>query len=163
LKLPIIIGVERQSVIGFNNTVSKPLHPLQHNPPLCCKTIIMNDSDQESDFTDTFMVPPSDADNPFPEDIRARFLVDADATHDGCPDNPTKIDKPFWKYMIARPGLDGYHARKKLGLMTLDALNKGPVFCFQRFGMTETKLPDGVRWLRCVLDDWVSLRDLHFG
>jgi hypothetical protein len=34
LKLPIIIGVERQSVIGFNNTVSKPLHPLQHTTHL---------------------------------------------------------------------------------------------------------------------------------
>jgi hypothetical protein len=113
----------------------------------------MSDLDQESDFS--FPRPPSDASSPFPEDIRTRFLVDADATHDGCPDNPTKIDKPFWKYMIARPGLDGYQARKKLGLMTPAALGKGPVFCFQRFGMTKTKLPDGrVVYIGGEHEDW---------
>jgi hypothetical protein len=120
----------------------------------------MSDSDQESDFSGTsdsldilsrFLVDAeathdgtSDTLIPlFPEDILSHFLVDADATRDGCPDNPTKIDKPFWKYMIARPNLNGYVARKKLGLDNVAAYNKGPVFCFQRMGMTETKLPDG--------------------
>lgn len=78
--------------------------------------------------------------SPFPEDVRACFLVDADAAQGGCTTNPTRIDKPFWKYMIAGGSKPARYARAKLGLRPSE---RGAVFCFHRFGRTVTELPDG--------------------
>lgn len=41
-------------------------------------------------------------------------MPDAHATHDGCLDNPTRIDKPFWKYMISIGGMLAFTAGEKL-------------------------------------------------
>jgi hypothetical protein len=68
--------------------------------------------------------------------------------------NPSVMDKPFWKYMIARGG-SAYSARQlfpdKEGLAKEGEIEyvkypdwpPGPVWCFDRFGGTVTKLPDG--------------------
>ncbi|KAK4148918.1 hypothetical protein C8A00DRAFT_19337 [Chaetomidium leptoderma] len=48
--------------------------------------------------------------------------------------------------MISHGSRDAYHARKEFGLRPSQDSEKGgpePVFCFCRFGRTETKLPDG--------------------
>jgi hypothetical protein len=75
------------------------------------------------------------------DDEKASFAVDAQISHTGSParDNPTKICKPFWKYMISHGDMNAWDAAKKLGLGMQDR----PIFCFQRFGRTETILPDG--------------------
>ncbi|XP_037049390.1 uncharacterized protein LOC119083706 [Bradysia coprophila] len=54
--------------------------------------------------------------------------------------NPTLMEEPFWKYMICNPQLTGYNARKD-SQHQLD-FHK-PVWCFARFGATQTYLPDG--------------------
>lgn len=99
-------------------------------------------TDQDSTLSTGNISPPRSP-SPFPEDVRARFRVDLEATylHDECPDNPTKIDKPFWKYMIGRGCDDAWHARRRLGGLSPGEVR--PVFCFNRFGRTETLLPDG--------------------
>jgi hypothetical protein len=83
--------------------------------------------------------------SPFPDDLRASFISDALATHDGCPDIPTKIDKPFWKYMVSSDGMTAYIARHKFRfpMRSWERRERRAVFSFSRFGRTETMLPDG--------------------
>ena len=63
--------------------------------------------------------------SPFPDDVRASFIGDAHATHDGCPNNPTKIDKPFWKYMISNGSMAAYTARHTFSLLLAAMGTKG--------------------------------------
>jgi hypothetical protein len=84
---------------------------------------------------------------------RDQFLADHSGKTHGTA-NPSIMDKPFWKYMIARGG-SAYSARRLLH--NKEDLAKGgkfehakcsdwsldPVWCFSRFGGTVTKLPDG--------------------
>jgi hypothetical protein len=55
--------------------------------------------------------------------------------------NPTLMEKPFWTYMVCNPHLIAYDARKENN----DNYENpdGPVWCFARFGATQTYLPDG--------------------
>ncbi len=54
--------------------------------------------------------------------------------------NPTLMEKPFWKYMVCNPHLKSYDVYKNLpGRYHLDS----PVWCYARFGATQTYLPDG--------------------
>ncbi len=77
--------------------------------------------------------------SPFPEDERAHFLPDVEITHEECPthENPMKVDKPFWKYMIAHGNNYAFHVRKYLDVK----FDRSPIFCFMRVGRTETLLP----------------------
>ena len=60
--------------------------------------------------------------------------------------NPTLMEKPFWKYMISNPHITAYHVRQ-LNNNDFENYNNEtagrPVWCFTRFGMTQTYLPDG--------------------
>ena len=56
--------------------------------------------------------------------------------------NPSVMDKPYWKYMIAKGG-NAYSARilfEGEGSISASAVT---VWCFDRFGATVTVLPDG--------------------
>lgn len=54
--------------------------------------------------------------------------------------NPTRMDNKVWEWLI-RSKKTGYHATKHLNEPS--ALYEGPTWCFNRFGQSETKLPDG--------------------
>ncbi|CAF1334832.1 unnamed protein product, partial [Didymodactylos carnosus] len=59
-------------------------------------------------------------------------------------DNPTLMEKPFWKYMVCNPHLGAYDARKENNGDFVDDSNAWrPTWCFARFGATQTYLPDG--------------------
>ncbi|KAK3321672.1 hypothetical protein B0H66DRAFT_552413 [Apodospora peruviana] len=86
---------------------------------------------------------PSSTSDPLPADIKARFQPDINASfisQTQCTSNPTLMNKPFWKYMIAK-GADAYSARKMLDIR--DIGYNAPMWCFDRFGMSTTWLPDG--------------------
>jgi ankyrin repeat protein len=54
--------------------------------------------------------------------------------------NPERMDIPFWKAMV-RCGWTGYQAGKQFDD---DSYNRGaPAWCYDRFGMSLTALPDG--------------------
>lgn len=58
--------------------------------------------------------------------------------------NPTIMEKPFWKFMCSNPHLSAYDARSKHNDMYNDDVDIcRPVWCFTRFGATQTYLPDG--------------------
>lgn len=54
--------------------------------------------------------------------------------------NPQVMDLPFWREMV-RSGISAYEAQTKLE--EPDGVVDGPVWCFDRFGMSFTELPDG--------------------
>ncbi len=58
--------------------------------------------------------------------------------------NPERVDHALWRQMI-REGYAAYEVAKKFGVDT-GVGRDGPKWCFDRFGMTTTFLPDG----RCV-------------
>ena len=77
-----------------------------------------------------------------PEEL-ALFKPDLRADDVECRANPTKIDRPYWKYMIAR-GRWAYSTRRKYDMIARKgAWLNHPIYCFDRFGRTETRLPDG--------------------
>ncbi len=54
--------------------------------------------------------------------------------------NPAGLDNPLWQWLV-QTRRDAYSANKIFaGPSSFDA---GPMWCFQRFGMSETALPDG--------------------
>ncbi len=53
--------------------------------------------------------------------------------------NPEVMNIPFWQAMV-RAGCNAYQPRKQFNDMNLSA---GPLWCFDRFGMSFTALPDG--------------------
>lgn len=76
--------------------------------------------------------------------------------------NPAFMNKPSWKYMIQqhlRYSDDGgaYFARTHFepGVKNVFETFGEPVWCFQRYGQTKTKLPDG-RWILLggAHEDW---------
>lgn len=72
------------------------------------------------------------------------FLPDLAAGAVDCHANPTKIDNPYWKYMIARGEDEAYDTRRKYGIThSAYVVPEEPIYCFSRFGRTETILPDG--------------------
>lgn len=54
--------------------------------------------------------------------------------------NPTCVSNPVWCWLV-RTRLSAYHANEKL--RGASSFNAGPMWCFDRSGQTETKLPDG--------------------
>lgn len=77
-----------------------------------------------------------------PEELTL-FKPDLRADDVECRANPTKIDRPYWKYMIAR-GEWAYSTRKKYRMTdSMGAWLGHPIYCFDRFSRTETRLPDG--------------------
>jgi hypothetical protein len=84
---------------------------------------------------------------------RAQYLADHNGKTRGTA-NPSVMDKPFWKYMISKGG--SAYSTRQLFLGKEDLAKEGeiedveypdwsfgPVWCFDRFGSTVTKLPDG--------------------
>jgi hypothetical protein len=58
--------------------------------------------------------------------------------------NPTLMEKPFWKYMVCNSHLSAYAARMKNNDdFESDIDTWHPIWCFARFGATQTYLPDG--------------------
>ena len=55
--------------------------------------------------------------------------------------NPAVMEKPFWKYMVCNAHLQAYDARMQYNANYKD--EERPVWCFARFGATQTYLPDG--------------------
>lgn len=56
-------------------------------------------------------------------------------------ENPTLMEKPFWKYMVCHPKLTAFCVSRDRRTREND--NGLPVYCFARFGATQTYLPDG--------------------
>jgi hypothetical protein len=55
-------------------------------------------------------------------------------------ESPTRLDNPLWHWLV-RTRHSGYSANEAFkGPSPFDA---GPMWCFDRFGKSETKLPDG--------------------
>lgn len=81
---------------------------------------------------------------PILEDQRPALLPGVRANDADFPHNPTPVDRPFWKTMVGRGSAQAWDARNVFGLKIMDE-SPGPqaVFCFHRFGRTETRLPDG--------------------
>ena len=58
--------------------------------------------------------------------------------------NPTLMEKPFWKYMVCNSHLQAYDARvANNDNFGSDIDTCRPIWCFTRFGATQTYLPDG--------------------
>ena len=61
--------------------------------------------------------------------------------------NPSNLDNAYWKFMIRnyfrRKGSSAWSARNKFADGTIRIPEENPVWCFERFGRTTTKLPDG--------------------
>ena len=56
--------------------------------------------------------------------------------------NPTRMDVPFWLDQV-RTGANAYAARGRLGFNGAEARQFVPTWCFDRFGQSRTRLPDG--------------------
>ena len=56
--------------------------------------------------------------------------------------NPTRMDVPFWLDQI-RTGANAYAARRRLGFDGVEGRRLTPTWCFERFGQSRTRLPDG--------------------
>lgn len=56
--------------------------------------------------------------------------------------NPTRMNNPVWEWLI-RTGATAYVAAEKFEYKPAE--DAGPGWCFQRFGQTDTQLPDGRR------------------
>lgn len=69
------------------------------------------------------------------------YAADRDANVRGAA-NPSLIDKPFWKNMV-RSGRGGFGARMSFDDPEDPFADGRPVWCFERYGATRTKLPDG--------------------
>lgn len=54
--------------------------------------------------------------------------------------NPSDLSNPLWTWLV-RSRLDAYNANEKLNGPS--AFQAGPMWCFRRFGMSRTVLPDG--------------------
>jgi hypothetical protein len=54
--------------------------------------------------------------------------------------NPERMNNPVWEWLI-RSRLDAYLANERL--KGPSAMNAGPGWCFDRFGQSSTRLPDG--------------------
>ena len=63
--------------------------------------------------------------------------VDAEAIADDCYDNPTRIYNPFITHMITNPAKQGWDARNMMGNIPMTTR----VWCFNRFGQTQTHVP----------------------
>ena len=57
-------------------------------------------------------------------------------------ENPTRMDNPVWAWLV-RNRLQAYDIVQAYGASS--ALDHGPTWCFERFGQSETLLPDGRR------------------
>lgn len=55
-------------------------------------------------------------------------------------DNPHPMNFEFWLYMV-ETGYSAWEAREEFGCT--NKLREGPIWCFQRHGMSSTLLPDG--------------------
>ncbi|MCC6358099.1 MAG: hypothetical protein IT450_05100 [Phycisphaerales bacterium] len=52
-------------------------------------------------------------------------------------DNPERMESPLWEDLV-RTGETAFAARSRIGVQAI-----APMWCFSRFGMSETPLPDG--------------------
>lgn len=55
--------------------------------------------------------------------------------------NPQRMTNPVWSWLARRPGLSAYAANDKFSGPS--SLEVGPGWCANRFGRSETRLPDG--------------------
>ncbi len=55
--------------------------------------------------------------------------------------NPSLMEKPFWKYMVCNPLLTSFDCYRDSPLCHKS--DRLPIWCFARFGATQTYLPDG--------------------
>jgi len=78
---------------------------------------------------------------PFPAEITPKVYLQNCKRRFGNR-NPTRITNPVWDWMI-RTEYDPYPVRIQLGLEANSDHPGNPDFCFQRFGMTRTEMPDG--------------------
>lgn len=74
---------------------------------------------------------------------REQYVADRDANTRGTA-NPSVMNKPFWLFQVSPGGSNAWTARTTFGNAE-DPFedSDGPVWCFDRFGTTRTKLPDG--------------------
>lgn len=72
---------------------------------------------------------------------RQRYSGSDNPSDGGAPrfgrDNPERMEAPLWEELV-RTGETAFAARQRLGVQT-----STPMWCFSRFGMSETPLPDG--------------------
>ena len=54
--------------------------------------------------------------------------------------NPQRMNNPVWEWLI-KSRISAYAANERLN--GPDAMKAGPCWCFDRFGQSSTKLPDG--------------------
>ena len=54
--------------------------------------------------------------------------------------NPTRLDNPLWHWLV-RTRWSAFRANELLAGPS--SINAGPMWCFERFGMSQTTLPDG--------------------
>jgi hypothetical protein len=79
---------------------------------------------------------------PFTEQQLALFQPDLRADDAECEANPTKINRPYWTYMVAH-GEPAYVTRERFGMHDSDDANwlNHPIYTFCRMGETSTALP----------------------
>ena len=74
---------------------------------------------------------------------RDQYVANRNANTRGTA-NPSTMNNPFWLFQVGPKGLNSWEARTVFGNEE-DPLadSEDPVWCFNRFGGTRTKLPDG--------------------
>ncbi len=56
--------------------------------------------------------------------------------------NPERMERPFWEWMV-RHGGNAYAAREQFDIPWGSEPDRSPLWCFERFGASRTRLPDG--------------------
>ena len=74
---------------------------------------------------------------------RDQYIANRNAKTRGTA-NPSKMNNPFWLFQASPQGLSGWNTRETFG-NTEDSFahTADPVWTFERFGATRTRLPDG--------------------
>lgn len=71
-----------------------------------------------------------------------QYVADRSAKTHGTA-NPSVMNKPFWKFQIGPKGSSAWNARTTFEKEDAPMSWDDPIWCFNRFGATRTKLPDG--------------------
>jgi hypothetical protein len=121
------------------DTVVTNLVPVMQNTGLAT-----NDNDSVDEISATSPQDVVDDGHPLlPQEDIDRFLPGAPAKAE--PElNPTVMNNLFWKYMVRHVHSNAWHASKWLGIQDFVKFPEyRPLWCFDRFGMSVTELPDG--------------------
>lgn len=77
--------------------------------------------------------------------------------------NPSVMDKPYWKYVISQ-GKGARNVRETLShdpmFQNIVSEHRGPEWCFERYGMTFTRIPDGR--LICIGGEHEDLNNMDY-